>query len=282
MISIEAIPLDYVLENDEKKLNTNNHWIDGKKPDDYHTVIEENYTKNWVDLFHKEYRTIILYKKDLIWMYEAFNIGKQTQIFSALYEEDMIDFLERYREETKSIFDGRKYFIRTDRVSLKNGIHKVGPYTNLRNIIESMVTTVDAHKCFLKDDMECTIYLFPWIEDINPNKEFRIFVYNDKITAISQQHLYDVNSWLNKMSREDIILIINKILEFFENKIKHLYKKEKYVMDLVLIGKDNKPYFIEPNPFGEQYPSGSALFHWINDRDIIHGIRDLTLRYVSI
>ena len=51
MISIEKVPLDYVLENDEKKLNTNNHWIDGQKPNDYHRVIAENYTKNWIDLF---------------------------------------------------------------------------------------------------------------------------------------------------------------------------------------------------------------------------------------
>ena len=136
MISIETVPLGYVLENDEKKLNTNNHWIDGKKPNDYHEVIAENYTKNWIDLFHQSYKTIILYRMDIMWMYEAFNIGRQTQQFSPIYEEDMIDFLERYRDETNSIFDGTKYFIRTDTVSLKNGIHKVGPYTNLRDIID--------------------------------------------------------------------------------------------------------------------------------------------------
>ena len=281
MISIETLPLNYVLDNDEKNLNTNNHWIDGKKPNDYDEIISENYTKNWVDLFHQSYKTIILYRMDLMWMYEAFNIGRQTQQFSPIYEEDMIDFLERYRDETNSIFDGTKYFIRTDTVSLKNGIHKVGPYTNLRDIIESMVTTIDAHKCFFKDDKKCTIYLFPWIEDINPYKEFRIFVYNGRITAISQQHLYDVNLWLNSMSKDDIILIINKILEFFEHNIKPLYKKDKYVMDLVLIG-DEQPYFIEPNPFGKEYPTGSALFHWINDHDIIHGLTNLTFRYISL
>ena len=62
-----------------------------------------------------------------------------------------------------------------------------------------MVTTIDAHKCFFKDYKKCTIYLFPWIEDINPYKEFRIFVYNERINAIYQQHLYDVNLWLNIM-----------------------------------------------------------------------------------
>jgi len=38
---------------------------------------------------------------------------------------------------------------------------------------------------------------------------------------------------------------------------------DNYSIDLALLEPDNKPYFIEINPFGKEYTSGSSLFHWI-------------------
>jgi hypothetical protein len=52
-------------------------------------------------------------------------------------------------------------------------------------------------------------------------------------------------------------------------------------MDFVLIGEDNQPYFIEVNPFGSEYSSGSALFHWIQDHEILYeNGENVTVRYV--
>lgn len=45
-------------------------------------------------------------------------------------------------------------------------------------------------------------------------------------------------------------------------------------MDLALLDNENNynvPYPIEINSFGKEYASGSALFHWITDYDILYG-----------
>lgn len=266
-INIDILPAEDILEKDGKELNTYNHWNHNKKPLDYDDVISRNDTKNWVNLFHKSYKVFYLDKEDLGWMYQAFVIGRQTQIFPTLYKEELRDLLDKYKD--LELFDGTKYFVRTERVSLKYGVYGAGPYTNLRDIIESMVTTIDNHKCFTKDDNICKVYLFPWIE-IDRNKEFRIFVYNSHITAISQQNIYNSNNWLYDKNKNYIINIIKKILGFFDTRIKPIYNNSNYVLDLALVGEDNTPYFIEPNCFGKEYASGSALFHWINDSSILY------------
>lgn len=56
-----------------------------------------------------------------------------------------------------------------------------------------------------------------WI-DIDPQKEFRIFVYDNEITDISQQHIYSVNDWLSSIRSDlEIKEIIKKIMKFLGN-----------------------------------------------------------------
>jgi hypothetical protein len=53
-----------------------------------------------------------------------------------------------------------------------------------------------------------------------------------------------------------------------------------YTFDLVLLN-DSTFYFIEPNSFGKEYSAGSALFHWINDSDILlnESCNEIEFRY---
>ena len=278
---IETVSLDYVTSQDGKKINSNNHWINGIKPLDYDSQITKFDTKNWIDYFHTNYNKIVLDKEDLSWMFDAFLIGRHTQLFSEIYKEDLDNLIEKYKNITSQIFDGRKFFVRTDKVSLKYGYYKEGPYTNLNDIIVSMVTTIDAHKCFHQNDQDCCIYLLPWIETMHPEKEFRIFVYNNSITAISQQHIYDTNNWLQNKNNTEIEEIICKILSYFTNNIIKFSDYPHYVIDLALIDNDEKPYFIEPNVFGKEYASGSSLFHWIDDYNTLYGLNKIVFRYVK-
>lgn len=43
---------------------------------------------------------------------------------------------------------------------------------------------------------------------------------------------------------------------------------------------NNSFYFIEINPFGKNYSSGSACFHWINDNNIILDNSKINFRFV--
>jgi hypothetical protein len=155
------------------------------------------------------------------------------------------------------------------------------------------------------------LYCIPWVS-IDKFAEFRVFVFDKKITGISQQHLYESNKLIElliekKESNETIepietiepketkelwelfefgdqeeskeqkeveepdpvTKLINKwvkiIYDYFESNIKNNYNcLNSYVYDFAILSGD-KPYFIEFNPFGKEYSSGSSLFHWIDD-----------------
>lgn len=280
MVTIKRYSLSHVIDNNKILFNTNNH---GDSPNDYKEIVNRNNTSHWIDLFHTEYHTLTLDEKDLKWMKEAFKIGVIKRKFTHLFDDELEITCKKYETEANKIFEtcNRGFFIRTEKVSLKEGKFGVGPYKSLENILKSMVTTTLGHSTFNEDDTKCKIYFMKWI-DMDRDKEFRIFICNNKITAISAQHIYSINNWLNTLSDTDIEQLICKILEHFDkcvrNKLRHL---ENYSMDLVLIGEAEIPYFIEPNSFGAEYAAGSALFHWILDHDVLYGNSPIELRYVD-
>lgn len=277
-ICVESIQLNQVLEFQGSKFNSNNHWKDSQPPPDYHQVLEKTRTQTWIDRFHpNQYHLLKIEKNDLTWMYQAYLVGKQTRKFPGTFSEELEQFLNNYDQ---SYFDGTQYFVRTNRVSLKYGRHGVGPYTTLKQIIESMVTTSHGHECFEKDDDSCPIYLMKWIEDLNEEQEFRIFIYQNKITAISQQNIFCINEWIRSLvANNQMEKLVQKIVNYFEQEVREkMSTVGSYVMDLAIV--NGKPYFIEANSFGKEYSSGSALFHWIIDDKILYSNGDqIYVRY---
>lgn len=174
-------------------------------------------------------------------------------------------------------------------VSLKHGKHGVGPYYDLKSIIESLLTSTTHHDPIRADEEYLKIYLMPW-KQIIADKEFRVFVKNNKITAISQQHLYNVNKILYKKDLScdsnvihDIIKQwIDIIYKYFESVIKKkITHINSYTMDICIL-ENNEPYFIEVNSFGKEYASGSSLYHWLIDKDILYGNNNtIYFRYVD-
>jgi len=206
-IIIQQIELEDVIKFDKQKYNSNNHWENNIEPDDYKNVMESFDLKHWIN--KTDYKTInIIEKKHLDWIKKADVVSSQTGIFSKLFQDELDDFIEEYAEKYKDIFyEGCKYFVRTDDVSLKCGQHKTGPYNNLRMIIESLVSCTLTHKPIHSETDKITLYLFPWIY-INPKNEYRIFVFNDNITAISQQNIYK-NLNIDSVIDNNIQIIIN-------------------------------------------------------------------------
>ena len=277
---IKRYNLTDVLIGNKTLFNVNNLWNKDGRPDDYESKQKLGNTCNWVDLFHNNVPRLSLDRDDLQWMQEAFKIGCITGEFPKMYEEELNDICEKYQHKFPSSKD--KYFIRTEYVSLKYGYHGVGPYKDIKSIIESIVTTTYGHSCIKPDDNICNIYFMDWIENYDEDKEFRVFVCDDRITAISTQNIYKINPWLNSLTDQEIISVVNDMIYFFETNIRDkLSFIGSYVMDIYYRSPNNW-YFIEPNCFGSQYPSGSALFHWHTDHDLLNGnVNDVELRYVS-
>ena len=282
-ITIKPISLDDVLANDKIRYNTNNHWENDKKPEDYDDYIKNTYTDKWIQQF-KEYEKITIdTKHDINWMNKAFQIGSQTKRFPHSYDDELVDMSERYMKKYGKIFDGKSYFIRTDNVSLKEGKHGVGPYKDFKSIIESIVTCRLGHTPLKEETTFITLYLIKFEENLNRLQEFRVFVHKNKITAISQQSLYDSNTILSKLDETEKFELIHKwiqiITKYFEDEVKkRITHIDSYTMDFAILN-DFTPYFIELNSFGKEYASGSALFGWIQDEDILYGVTENSIEF---
>lgn len=280
----------YIKENEKKRFNSCNHYLIGMKPSDYDDVCgKQTRTYQWIDSFRSNYIVINLDKQDFSWIREASQIGQFTGMFPTAFTEDLDDMLLKYKHLNDTLFyNGCQYFVRTDDVSLKTGIYGAGPYSDLKSIVISIITSSHDHSpvsCIKENKMK--LYLLPWM-NIDMSKEFRVFVCNDKITCISQQRWYEENKFLNNFQVEEreiiIISIINKIESYFKSKIvKEIIHIHNYTIDICFLD-DDLLYFIEINPFGKEYCAGSSLFHWIIDEEILYDKNNeekIYFRYVS-
>ena len=313
-VKVKTFSLQDVKENDKILYNVNNIYTDGKQPEDYWS--RRYYTGDWIDFFLKDkYHTIVISGSDLEWMKKAKNISQIRPGFPRIFMDELESLCKKHQERFEKIMEsGETWFIRTENYSFKYSQHGVGPYNDLKKIFESLISYSTGHACISDDDKSKTIYFIPWI-DMDFNREFRIFVYNNQITAISAQHIYVINKWLQGKSKIEIEALVDKIVKYFNENIRDkLTFIGSYVMDLAmvtlvtLIGGEavgdrdeidevkevdeidevnEIPYFIEPNSFGAEYGSGSALFHWIIDHDDLHGLnnssdsKSIQFRYVD-
>jgi len=274
-IIIKLISIDDVLKYDRVKFNTNNHWDNNIRPENYDDVISQTHTDKWINQF-KDYKKIIIdTKQDLYWMKQAYEIGSKTKRFPHMYDDELEDMIKKYKH-LDNIFNGTEYFIRTNNVSLKEGVHGVGPYTDFKSIIESIVTCRLGHSPLKEETTSITLYLTKFQKNLNRTREFRVFVNKNKITAISQQSLYDINDIIEPLSEKEKNDLINKWINiintyFYSDVVKKITHIDSYVMDFAILD-DESPFFIELNSFGKEYASGSALFSWIDDYNILYGL----------
>ena len=140
---IEKIYLDDVLNLRKDRFNSNNH--SKIVPHDYYEVLSRGNISLWIDKFRDNYIVINLRNNDLVWMKKAHDIGKYTGQFPNMFNEELEELLSNYRYLDYIFNSNIKYFVRTERCSLKYGKYGPGPYTSLRQIIESIVTCIDSH-----------------------------------------------------------------------------------------------------------------------------------------
>lgn len=208
VIVVEAIDVNDVISLGETRFNSSAHFSHTKGPPvDYIDRVERTHSRYWINCLKSSYRRIDidLKRPGSSWIYEAVNIGIHTGEFPHSFEDEFEIFLAFIEHETdvKDVFDGSKYFIRSNEVSLREGKHGVGPYVDIKNVIESVVTCKASHRPINEDTKVLTIYCIPWVE-IHPNKEFRMFVHENRVTAISQQHLRVRNEHLADISSSEL------------------------------------------------------------------------------
>lgn len=268
MYQIEQIEVEDVKLNDKIKYNSNNHWIDDIRPSDYIETNNLTETQKWIDFFRKIYVTINFDTSDLSILKSMYNVCLLKNSISSLYQDEIEYLINKYKYVDDYLKINGGHFVRFENVSLKYGKHGCIPYTSFKQILESILTSPIGHSPLYEKLTELRLYLIPWTI-IHKFKEFRVFIYKNRITAISQQHLYESNNLLSDLSENEKNQLINQwieiIVDYFDVHIKHQISfMTNYVYDFAIL-EDNKPYFIEINPFGKEYSSGSSLFHWLID-----------------
>ena len=269
MLTVEKIDLEDVKKFDKEKYNSNNHWIDNIKPHDYNYINKLTDTQNWINLFKKSYTVVNFDSVDINILKSMYNVCLLKNEISKIYDDE-IEFLNKkysFVDNYLAINGGQ--FIRFENVSIKYGKHGCVPYTSFTQILESMLTSPIGHTPIYEGITELRMYIIPWNSHLDVFKEFRVFVYKNNITAISQQHLYSSNELL----KEDTTIIpslVHTIQTFFDERIKYKIKDlDCYSYDFAILD-NGQPYFIEINPFGKEYSSGSSLFHWLIDEDKLY------------
>lgn len=98
--------------------------------------------------------------------------------------------------------------------------------------------------------------------------EFRCFVSNRTLHAISQYHCYTKFPALQDSAH---VLQIRDTITKFHDAVKNGFPMADYVLDVVVF-PDMSCHVIEVNPFGPHMSSGAGLFNWEKDGELMCGI----------
>lgn len=166
--------------------------------------------------------------------------------------------------DTVDIDSRQEYFLRLSCCSYKSDF-PVKPLAGKSQFVDVMTSS----KIFLRNEYNrprnTYVVLVPY-EEIPQSCEFRLFVHNKKLTAVSQQHCYDVFPYSDS-ELKNICTALEKMDETKWDFIRY----NSFVADVWYNKKENTVKLIECNPFGAFSSSGSALFDWIDDFDLLHG-----------
>lgn len=116
-----------------------------------------------------------------------------------------------------------------------------------------------------------------WRTEIDSGNEFRVFVVEGTITAISQYHWYADSGWGREPKKSKIPFVVKGIQDLFDIIKSYLpFTSCVYDTHVRFLQEDDGDSLImelvEFNPFGAHISSGSALFHWVKDFDALNGI----------
>ncbi len=172
--------------------------------------------------------------------------------------------LKQLRKRIESIIDKKQsYFIKLSGTSSK----KDEPPVSLVKS-RSMMDYLTRSFCFLSQEYcqmnkKTSIVFVPWNDAITPKSEFRVFVCNRHVTAVTQQR------WSRDFAYTDqeVQVIETSIMnsKFWIN-----LPYEDVVADVYVDFNTQTAHLIECNPFGIFGPSASGLFSWKFDDHILY------------
>ena len=234
-------------------------------------------TRIWIDKLKNGHIRIILDQYDLMWLQDLRNYNQKNPIQTIKIPVQFYDkFLNtQNRLKKEGITDkllAKGWFVKGQLFSMKYTPLNRGPYRNLEDILFAISWYHREHSEVLdRDGDSLEIYLIPWVQ-IDMNLEFRVFVYNSKLTAIGMVMWMLPNNYLNNMSDSRIKKKIRVLIDYCNNHVIPSLEKcdiQNAVLDIALINGGTQPYFIEVNMWGPENATNSGVFWWYKDKNIL-------------
>jgi hypothetical protein len=184
---------------------------------------------------------------------------------------------------------GSEFFVRLDDCSPKDN----GGLRPLKSGKEILTAILGSKRCMLRIEYarrenlrDVKIILKLWRADVDAGNEFRVFVNEGKITAISQYTWFEDHGWGVEPKKSKISHVVRGISDLLEN-MKPFLPFTSCVYDTHVMFRSGTEELVEGggtegehvvielvefNPFGAHISSGSALFHWVRDFDVLNGV----------
>jgi hypothetical protein len=137
-------------------------------------------------------------------------------------------------------------------------------------VFHDLRLTIECSEKNLKNEnlkFKSTMCFRTWNKYLDSEREFRCFVKDNNMTAISQYNNYIL---IEEFKDQEVVFKIrDQIFNFWKQEIKPIlsYLKD-YVIDVAVLTNDQL-YVVELNPYEKS--TGPSLFHWEYDRNILYG-----------
>eukprot|EP01083_Nonionella_stella_P301093 1031290_1 len=104
-----------------------------------------------------------------------------------------------------------------------------------------------------------------WQSELSLDYEFRCYIYNNRMTAISQYDHYAIYPYLKQQKQHIQELMVSKWKEVHQHIL-----QDHYCIDFGYLASKDEVIVIEISPF--RRCTGSACFNWTVDRDLMYGV----------
>jgi len=234
-------------------------------------IITENITlDNLYDTLCESYDANKWYHKIKEFTFESVLIDLSQNQINYILEKESDDFglVDKINNEILPLTtNNNKIFVRLYSLSPKDSIYFpsmiISNADDVIQLLRSSERTID----YLKNYSNQGIILRQYEKSLKSKNEFRLFIFDKKLRAISQYQYYIK---IEKYSDSDLRQIIyDSICDYF-NKVANLIDYSDYVLDIVFLNNFSTIKIIEINTFGPGLLSEGGLFDWKNDYDIMH------------
>lgn len=147
--------------------------------------------------------------------------------------------------------------------------HVMNLLLSSERVFQDLLLALDCQKFDPQDKWSTSVVLREWQHNLTEDMEFRVFVYNDQVTAISQYNPYCV---FDSLISEHYLDKLHKNISDFVKSVHAKINRSEYIIDLAIL--DNHISIVELNPFAPS--TGPCLFDWKRDDDILKPKQPIT------